>query len=176
MHVANGERLTPGCIFLGGPIQFATDRAGRFSVPLREIISGLLQALDQTGLRVLSAHRHEKFGEVDMRGKYAEVCRRDYAWMRECDVFAAVLPVGTDGVPVATSGTAVELGWASSMGKPVILIRDLAAEYSHLIAGLSAVTSVVTIDINSAALDQELCRAVSQVLTTADLPVGASWG
>lgn len=159
MHVSTQYETNSLCVFLGGPIQFAIDSTSRFCPRLRQLIQTLILDLESAGVRVLSAHRYERFGEVDMRGKYREVCLRDYKWMGECDVFAAVLPIGTDGVPLCSSGTAVELGWASAMCKPVVLVRDLVAEYSHLVTGLDAVTNVVSVDINSKSLGLDLYRA-----------------
>lgn len=161
----------PGrCVFVGGPIQHAINGQGHFSPVLRQVISGLISALEDADYKVLSAHRHERFGEMDVRGKYREVCQRDHAWMRECTLFCAVLPVGAGGVPVHSAGTAVELGWASAMGKPVVLVRDMAAEYSHLVAGLDAVTELRHVDINTAALDEAVIGAIADLLTPALAP------
>lgn len=154
------------CVFVGGPIQYAIDDSGQFSKDLRGTLSSLLSALDARGCRVLSAHREERFGDVDMSGKCFEVCARDYAWMRHCDLFVAVLPVDRDGIPVTTSGTCVELGWASAMGKPIVLIVKPNAPYSHLVAGLHAATDVVRLDIDAPLLADELCRTLDVLLAT----------
>jgi nucleoside 2-deoxyribosyltransferase len=174
MDVLPVDPFASFCVFLGAPIQFAVDGNGRFSPNLREIIQGLISSLERAGIRVLSAHRHERFGEVDMVGKCREVCERDYAWMRECDVFAAVLPVGANGVPLSSGGTTVELGWASAMGKPVVLVRDMIAEYSYLIDGLDVVTTVASVDINSESVGRDLCGAARRVWEATGQIVGGS--
>ncbi len=148
------------CVFVGGPIQYAINEKGLFSQSLRSTLINVLERLETRGFRVLSAHRYERFGEVDMRGKFFEVCARDYAWMQECDAFVAVLPVDEHGVPVTTSGTSVELGWASAIGKPIVLVVEPSGAYSHLVAGLHAVTEVVRLDIGDPLLGERLCEAL----------------
>lgn len=133
-------------IFVGGPIQYAISGEGNFRKELRNLIEKIITDLLSAGHTVLSAHRYENYGEMDVTNKQAEVCARDFAWMNDCDLFVAVLPGDEDGFPVRSDGTCVELGWASSLGKKVIILRSSATQYSHLVAGLAAIANASFVD------------------------------
>lgn len=152
------------CVFVGGPIQYAIDGDGLFHAPTRSILNTVLEGLRKQGIRVLSAHEHEDFGEMDVSGKFQEVCLRDFKWMEQCDVFVAVLPLDGNGKVIYSAGTSVELGWASAMGKPIVLICDPAPVYSHLLVGLDAVARVIKIDINQTDLITTLQNVVIALL------------
>ncbi len=152
------------CVFVGGPIQNAIGPDGSFHAATRSTILTVIAALRNRGHRILSAHLFENFGEMDVSGQYQEVCHRDFQWMRQCDLFVAVLPLDGAGNVICSSGTAVELGWASAMGKPIALVCDVSSRYSHLVIGLDAVARVAKIDINRLDLDAALCRAVADLL------------
>lgn len=136
-----------GTVFVGGPIQYAINNSGGFDAPLKLLVESTLSILDMSGYVTLSAHRHEGFGKLDVSDQQREVCSRDRAWMEECDCFVAILPSTLEGYPIRTEGTAVELGWASALGKKIIILQDPKAIYSHLIAGLESVADVTYIDI-----------------------------
>lgn len=59
----------------------------------------------------------------------------DFAEMRRCDLVIAY--------PGQSCGVAVELGWASALGKQVILLLDADSEYSPLVAGLNTLPDLV---------------------------------
>ena len=149
------------CAFVGGPIQYAIAPDGSFDAPTRSVIGSVIAALESAGHRVLSAHVDEQFGQKNVAGLFREVCLRDYAWMRQCDVFVAILPVDSAGNVIFSSGTSVELGWASALGKPIVLVCDPAAKYSHLVLGLDAIAWVVKLNINHPDLASALCAAVA---------------
>lgn len=157
----------PYCIFVGGPMQNAVSVENRFNPEVRLLIEKVLNILEKNQYNILSAHRYENYGEMDVSGKYEQVCSRDYNWMNACDLFAAVLPLDSNGDVICSSGTSVELGWASAKGKPIILIRDVAPKYSHLVAGLNAVTRVAEVYINEkegAEFEKVFCNAIGQLL------------
>ena len=91
-------------------------------------------------MTVHSAHRVENFGEMDISGKSNAITKRDYDWMISCDIFIAFLP-DENGEILRTDGTCVELGWASSLGKPIILLRG-KSQARPLIDGLDAIATV----------------------------------
>lgn len=152
------------CVFVGGPIQHAFDLDGVFHVQTRSAIELSIASLRDQGYRVLSAHEYESFGEMDVSGKFHEVCSRDFQWIRRCDVFVAVLPLDENGKVIYSAGTSVELGWASAMGKPIVLVCDPAPIYSHLVIGLDVVTRTSKVDINRVDLGSALCDAVASLL------------
>ncbi len=61
----------------------------------------------------------------------------DYDAIKECDLFIAF-----PGVPVSP-GTHIEIGWASAMGKEIILLlAEKEENYAYLIRGLHTVSNV----------------------------------
>lgn len=156
------------CVFVGGPIQYAVDTtSGKFDPPTRNAIEECITALTSRGIKVLSAHLHENFGEIDVSGMSLEVCTRDFAWMGRCDAFVAVLPLGASGEPIPTAGTSVELGWASAMGKPIVLVCAQTQNYSHLVIGLEAIAPVKRIDIHRPDRGDAVFQAVIGLLQSA---------
>jgi len=81
-----------------------------------------------------------------MSEKYFDVCQRDFAWMLRAKAFIAVLPPDRSGEPIRTDGTCVELGWASALGKPIVIVRQLSDRHSHLVRGLPKIANVIEID------------------------------
>jgi nucleoside 2-deoxyribosyltransferase len=69
--------------------------------------------------------------------------------MSSAAAYIAILPIGANGLPMATSGTCVELGWASALQIPIAILWDEARSeaYGHLIRGLHVVASVRYIDL-----------------------------
>lgn len=136
-------------IFVGGAIQHATTLKNTFNQDIRDLLEFVICELEKNSYKVLSAHRYESYGKLDVSNQEIMVCKRDFGWMKECDLFIAVLPEGRDGYSIRTDGTCVELGWASSMKKPVVILTSENTKYSHLIKGLPAVASVEFVDIAS---------------------------
>jgi nucleoside 2-deoxyribosyltransferase len=95
--------------------------------------------------------------------------------MREADAFVAVLPAAANGVPWRTDGTCVELGWASALGRPILLLVDTSASYSHLITGLPniavvQVLSLAAVQLNPSLLTDELRAIFVKNVRPAPLP------
>lgn len=151
-------------VLVGGPFQNAISPDGVFNSKIRQLIETVLRTIKKANYLILSAHIYENFGEMDVSNKYQEVCARDYEWMKECDLFIAILPLDSEGEVIHSSGTTVELGWASAIGKPIVLVRDPAPKYSHLVAGLSVVTQVTEVYINEKDFEVALCHAVDRCL------------
>ena len=130
-------------VFLGAPIQHA-GRADDFYSPLRRDIEGSIAGLQGAGFAVFSAHREEQFGALEAQFTPERVTKRDLSWMRQCDLYVAILPSDPDGRLMRTDGTHVELGWASALETPVMLFVDSACEQhlSFLVRGLHTVADV----------------------------------
>lgn len=135
-------------IFIGGPIQYAISPIGEFAPAIRQILETTLTALTEAGFQIRSAHRYEEYGKIDTTNEAHQVCARDFAWMCECDMFIAILPAAGNEYPIRTDGTCVELGWASAMKKPIVLVRSHIVNYSHLVKGLPAVGIVEDVEIS----------------------------
>ncbi|MFF3645571.1 nucleoside 2-deoxyribosyltransferase [Streptomyces sp. NPDC002564] len=146
-----GIDLTGVDVFVGGPIQHAIRDDG-FHRPLRHAIRDIIDAVTAARGTVFSAHVAEKFGVDTPLFSPDQVSVRDIGWMRRCDVFVPVLPVDANGELMRTDGTHVELGWASALGKPILVVTPLpmAANASHLLRGLPSVADVTVFDLAEA--------------------------
>lgn len=139
-------------IFVGGPIQHAMDRDS-FNTELRRLISAVITELGGRGVRVFSAHVAEEFGAADQsQFTPASVSLRDWAWMEECDVYVALWPTNAEGELIQSAGTAIELGWASAMGKSMVIALndDTPDQYSHLVHGLTNLADVAYVSLAGA--------------------------
>ena len=130
-------------VFVGGAIQYALGDEG-FNQGLKDLIERTIKNVEDDGYDILSAHRYENYGEMNVTDREKWVTQRDYNWMKECDYYVAVLPEGPDGKPIRTDGTHIELGWAAAMEKPIVIVRspEPTMQYSFLVAGLDAVADV----------------------------------
>lgn len=127
-------------IVLGGPIK-AYFASGSFDPDARVRYESLIEQLRAAGAKVYSAPESEEFSLVTTTS--LSVTQRDFAWCRAADVYVALWPTGSDGYPVNSQGTAIELGWASILRCPVLILWDAenATNYSHLVRGLGTVVS-----------------------------------
>jgi nucleoside 2-deoxyribosyltransferase len=120
-------------VFVCGPLTEAVDGQG-LDKGLRGFLELVHDTLERVGMEVFSAHREEGWGEDEPSPDV--VAKRDSAWMRHCD--ATVMILGIPSRPMwRTDGTFVELGWATAMGKPIVVVGDLGAYRSALVRGLA---------------------------------------
>ena len=131
-------------IFIGGPIQYATNEEGYIIQSYREIILRIIETLEGQGYEVLSAYVEEQFGAVSYKYSHEEICYRDYMWMKECDKYIAIIPNGENGKLLRSDGTSVELGWASALEKDITIICDNNRLHtlSQVIKGLGSLCTV----------------------------------
>lgn len=136
-------------VFVGGPIQYAIVESG-FVGPLRNTITTAIRTATDNGANVFSAHVVEQFGAQTASFTPEQVSVRDFRWMNKCDVFVPVLPLMEDLTLRRTDGTHVELGWATALGRPIVLItkQPFAESASHLLKGLHRVGDVQIIDLD----------------------------
>lgn len=122
-------------VFLAAPYSQWMDNAIGGLLPQWKLrLDAVRQALLASGARVFSAHHSESWGK-DWRA--SDLCTPiDFEAMLRTDVVCALV-----GDP-PSGGVAVELGWASALGKPILLVRSPGAVCSPLIAGLGSITSV----------------------------------
>ncbi|MBL1099187.1 nucleoside 2-deoxyribosyltransferase [Streptomyces coffeae] len=160
-----GVDLTGVSVFVGGPIQHAIHQNG-FHQPLRHAIRDIIDAVSAAHGTVFSAHVAERFGADTKLFSPEQVSVRDFDWMRRCDVFVPVLPVDKAGELMRTDGTHVELGWASALGRPVVVVTPtpLAPNASHLLRGLPSIGDVTVFDLAEAqANPAELLRLLDKL-------------
>lgn len=122
-------------VFICGPITNVLHE-GQFDGSVRALIESVARRLEDAGFRVLSAHREERFGTAvpeDPR----EVFRRDWSLAQASAAMVFVLPADSTGRLVRTDGTFIELGWATALGKPLIVVIDSTTSgRSYLLDGL----------------------------------------
>ncbi|MFI9010013.1 nucleoside 2-deoxyribosyltransferase [Actinosynnema sp. NPDC053489] len=145
----NGTEVLNGLdLFVGGPIQHALSPDG-FTSDLERTLKLVMETLREYGANIYSAHTVEHFGDRTAHYTPEQVAARDLRWMSKCDVFIPVLPVTEDGVLMRTDGTHVELGWATALGRPIVLItqQPIVESASHLLKGLHRVGDVQLLDV-----------------------------
>lgn len=132
-------------MFVGGPIQHALNGpSGRFEVGVRFAIEALIEAIESAGFKVMSAHEVEQYGEDDMSHLPEVVATRDFQWMREATAYVCLMPSNQHGT-IRSDGSCVELGWATALQIPVLVLRDATTDMSimsALVRGLPAVSPV----------------------------------
>lgn len=132
-RVDEGRSIRGTRVFLAAPYsQLMVWAAGRVFEHWRTRIDGLRRELIDAGAEVFSAHHNESWGSSWLP---PEVCTpTDFRAMVAADVVCAVL-----GSPLS-GGVTVELGWASAMAKPVVVILSPGGSHTPLVSGLGAVT------------------------------------
>jgi nucleoside 2-deoxyribosyltransferase len=159
-------------VLIGGPIQHASGNDGHFSRHLKRLILYVATILERASYRVLSAHIAEDFGNLSLVDS-AELVLRDYSWMQFCDVYIALFIKNNSQQYIRSDGTHVEIGWASAMHKPIILLGDdiPSEQNSHLVRGLGAISHVQFISIADIKRDPDtLITIVQNALETVKTP------
>jgi len=100
----------------------------------RRRIEAVIQHFEDAGYYVYNAHRREGWGACMLTPD--ECTKLDYEEISASDLFVAF-----PGEP-ASPGTHIEMGWASSFGKPMILIVEDLESHSFLVRGLGTVADV----------------------------------
>ncbi|GGM86969.1 nucleoside 2-deoxyribosyltransferase [Dactylosporangium sucinum] len=153
------ERLTPDSVFVGGPFYaLVNPETGLMAEQDQNKIESIIQYFEKAGAKVYNAHRREAWGAKFLTAP--ECTKLDFTEISQSDVFVAY-----PGVPVSP-GTHVEVGWASALGKPMVLLLEKGAKHTFLVTGLQTVANVefVWFDTVEEILEQ-LPDAVHRVLS-----------
>jgi S-adenosylmethionine/arginine decarboxylase-like enzyme/nucleoside 2-deoxyribosyltransferase len=123
-------------IFLAAPFSNYLHK-NKFNPHAFEQITYFKKMLRQKGYNVFSAHEREDFGNKLMP---PDTCTSlDFEEMSQCDVMVAIMSDDSYGV-------CVEIGWASALNKPIILVKPKHRQYpSPLIEGIGQVTAMTTV-------------------------------
>lgn len=120
-------------LFLAAPFTQDIDPdTGVIPQQSRHPLAVLAEALRMAGYSVFVAHEREAWGEELMSPQ--ECTPLDFKEMADADVVCAYV-----GNP-PSMGVHVELGWASAMGKPVLLLTEPGLAYTPLLLGIGGVT------------------------------------
>ena len=159
--------MTGVTIMFGGPIQYAS-RVGdvKYDPDMREQIDGLITALEHAEYTVLSAHRSEDYGQGTVPPP-GEVTERDFRFLASCDVYVGYLPC-VGHAPFRSDGTHIELGWASAMGKPCVILysSENAHRYSFVLQGLPCLNETRFLDLKRVLSDRSILLRELEELTT----------
>ncbi|MFC0543438.1 nucleoside 2-deoxyribosyltransferase [Kutzneria chonburiensis] len=153
------QRVTPSSVFVGGPFYgLVNPETGVMAPRDQSKINRIIEHFEQGGAKVYNAHRREQWGAQFLT---APVCTKlDYTEIAQSDVFVAY-----PGVPVSP-GTHVEVGWASALGKPMVLLLERDAKHTFLVIGLETVANVEFIYFDEVdEILEQLDDAVHKVLT-----------
>ena len=141
-------------IFLAAPLlKFVTSAAGvqpSFDADARRRLEVLESALQGLGADVFLAHRHERFGET--RPAANILAARDLDAMRRANLVVAW--------PSDSYGVHIELGWASALGTPIIVLRDHDNWTTPLLEGLPAISNCVFAQMPDG--DEDMSAIVSE--------------
>ncbi|HYH02612.1 MAG TPA: nucleoside 2-deoxyribosyltransferase [Bacillota bacterium] len=129
-------------IFLAGPFKgLVNPNTGTMDECEKEKLLNLIFFFEDKGFVVHNAHKREAWGKAFMA---PEQCTEiDFREIASCDFL-----VGFPGSP-PSPGTHIEIGWASALNKPIILLLEEGKEYAFLIQGLHTVTSVTYISFRN---------------------------
>lgn len=155
--------------FLAGPFKALVDqRTGAMRSADRARFESLIDRLERDGYQVHNAHRREAWGSAFLSPE--ECTRLDFEEISGCDVFIAF-----PGVP-ASPGTHIEIGWASALGKPIVLLLEEGHDYAFLVRGLHTVANVRYVTLSPGAdLADQVAATVRMIESHAglSLPQGA---
>ncbi|CAM4016808.1 nucleoside 2-deoxyribosyltransferase [Corynebacterium belfantii] len=137
-------------IFVAAPFGSKLDAAGTFDLGYRGRLEQLHRRIEAAGHSIFACQRNEEWGHAPLPPEdYVPI---DYHELSSSDVIIAVL--GAD----PSLGVCIELGWASALGIPIIVVAK-HAHSSTMISGLHRVSEVhyIAADLEeSTPTDQEL--------------------
>ncbi len=133
-------------MFLAGPFKALVDPVTK-SMTATDIgrFSNIIEYFERKGWDVHCAHKREQWGRNFMTP--AECTQIDFDEISRCDCFVAF-----PGSP-ASPGTHIEIGWASAMKKPIVLLLEEDRDYAFLVQGLDQVTSLARVTYRGNTLD-----------------------
>lgn len=125
-------------VFLAGPFKgIVNPNTGVIDESEKQKILNLISFFEAKGFSVHNAHKREEWGRVYMSPE--ECTETDFNEIASCDLF-----VGFPGSP-PSPGTHIEIGWASALQKPIILLLEEGREYACLVTGLHIIANVTVI-------------------------------
>ncbi|MEU8962824.1 nucleoside 2-deoxyribosyltransferase [Streptomyces sp. NPDC048491] len=143
-------------VFLAGPFKALVDSDGAMNTEARNRFEVLIEGLEAEGYHVYNAHRRESWGAKFLTPD--ECTRLDYDEISASSVFVAI-----PGHP-ASPGTHIEIGWASALGKPIVLLLEEGKDYAFLVRGLHTVADVTYLTIGGTeALAAEVIDTVNRL-------------
>lgn len=138
-------------VFIAAPFGQKLDGLGNYDPVYRQSLEMLHSSIEGEGYQVFASQRNENWGQSPLDPN--DCVQVDYEEMSTSDVVIAVLGSSP------SLGVCVELGWASALQIPLVIVgKD--AEASSMIVGLHKVSAVSYIPVDL----EDLEISVSQLL------------
>lgn len=137
-------------IFFAAPFTETLAPDGMCASPFRGLLSAIRSTLVIAGYDVFLAHEREKWGAALLPADYCTPLDLDE--LRRSEAVVAL--------PRCSGGVHIELGWASALRKPILLLLEPGYDYSPLVHGLHTVTVAKSIPFHGT----ESCREVAVAL------------
>lgn len=126
-------------VFVAGPFRNLIDPATGLVPPRQqERFEALIAYFESGGCTVFNAHKREKWGAAFLAA--GEFTRLDFAEVSRSDVLVAIPG------PPASPGTHIELGWASALGKPIVLLLERDTDYAPMLHGLRGLSPTAIVE------------------------------
>lgn len=120
-------------VFVAAPFSSMINSQGFFMKQYRERLSQLHKSIEESGHSVFASQRNENWGNAPLKPE--EYVSIDYHELSFSDVVVAVLGARP------SLGVCIELGWASALGIPIIVVGKRVSA-STMISGLHRVSKV----------------------------------
>ena len=140
-HATDTEarRLGLQSVFVAGPFFRLVDPVTKTMRPQdRERFEHLIGYFEDSGCQVFNAHKREKWGEQFLEPE--DFTKLDFDEIAASDVLVAVPG------PPASLGTHIELGWASALGKPIVLLLERGEDYALMLYGLRHIVPTAIVE------------------------------
>ena len=125
-------------LFIACPISTYLTKEG-IDKQFEAFIKDIIQFCRLHFSEVYIALEREEFGKKKMYGKDCTI--PDYETIKNFDILLAI--------PEDSMGVSIEMGWASALGKEVIVLLDKKFKQSELCKSINCITSGIAINIDS---------------------------
>lgn len=153
-------------VFVGAPIKNLIELENEEKKEIIKLIKNICVRLDSEEFIVFSAHLIEKFGKSEHLWTSHDICKRDFEWAVECDVYIAII-TEVDGKLLNSDGLNIEIGWVSMLRKPIIVICNYSVrnQLSKVMEGLDEITRVRYLDIDKIKKDSnQLISKIKEII------------
>ena len=141
-------------IFFAAPFSnYIKGNTGIVDESHRNLLCDIKDRLTNADNSVFLAHERELWGGAIMPPN--ECTPLDYKEIISCDVLIAL--------PHESGGVHIELGWASAMLKPIVLLLDQSFKYSPLVLGLGDITHAKYIWLDQCGIQTAIDECLSWI-------------
>ena len=140
-------------VFLAAPFSNEImDTTGKVRPVFRKTLEKIISFIRSKGYEVISSHERESWGERLMPPE--EFTTLDFASIKNCDIIVVY-------INEKLSGVYIELGWASSLKKRIVILAKHYLPLPPLLLGLHMLTDVTLVRFDN---ENELLAKLSVLL------------